>query len=235
MEREQNRTRSSSPGRRPPARQAPGRGTDRNTGGRTSGGRNQGRKKSRTKLSLPMIGIIAAAAALLVLAVILVRGCGSTHKSAVNVSRALVEAEFDGSVSKMKDCYGIEGEIPGDLQKDMNASIDYLKAHGAKSVSIKNSGLLFERTDYSYVYVYYTLDLENGQAYPCIETFMVEKLDGKFYVLTPAKITDEMSLEAVDAYKKFMTSDVYKDYTKEYETFIKKNPGYEDKIAGKLA
>lgn len=32
----------------------------------------------------------------------------------------------------------------------------------------------------------------------------------------------------------FMNTDVYKDYTKAYEVFIKKNPGYEDKISSKL-
>ena len=31
-----------------------------------------------------------------------------------------------------------------------------------------------------------------------------------------------------------LSSDLYKDYAKEYDTFIRKNPGYEDKIAGKL-
>ena len=31
------------------------------------------------------------------------------------------------------------------------------------------------------------------------------------------------------------TKDVYKDYAKAYEKFIKKNPGYEDKISGKIS
>ena len=31
----------------------------------------------------------------------------------------------------------------------------------------------------------------------------------------------------------FMKTDAYKTYTKAYETFIKKNPGYEDKISEK--
>ena len=31
-----------------------------------------------------------------------------------------------------------------------------------------------------------------------------------------------------------MTTKTYTDYTKAYEVFLKKNPGYEDKIAGKL-
>jgi hypothetical protein len=43
-----------------------------------------------------------------------------------------------------------------------------------------------------------------------------------------------MSSAAAEAYAKFMETDLYKDYAKEYDTFIRKNPGYEDKIAGKL-
>ena len=45
---------------------------------------------------------------------------------------------------------------------------------------------------------------------------------------------EEMSSAAAEAYAKFMETDLYKDYAKEYDTFIRKNPGYEDKIAGKL-
>ena len=31
-----------------------------------------------------------------------------------------------------------------------------------------------------------------------------------------------------------MTTDTYKEYTKAYDVFIKKNPGYEDKITTKI-
>ena len=63
---------------------------------------------------------------------------------------------------------------------------------------------------------------------------MVEKKDKKYYVLTSSKITEDMSKQAATDYAKFMTTDSYKNYTKAYNTFIKKNPGYEDKIANKL-
>ena len=35
-------------------------------------------------------------------------------------------------------------------------------------------------------------------------------------------------------YAEFMTTDTYKEYTKAYDVFIKKNPGYEDKITTKI-
>ena len=77
--------------------------------------------------------------------------------------------------------------------------------------------------------------LKNKQEYPCIATYMVKEKDNKYYVFAPSEITEEMSQAAADEYAKFMTTDTYKGYTVAYDTFIKKNPGYEEKIAGKLA
>ena len=50
----------------------------------------------------------------------------------------------------------------------------------------------------------------------------------------PSEISDKISQQAAKDYQKFMTTKTYTDYTKAYEVFLKKNPGYEDKIAGKL-
>ena len=44
-----------------------------------------------------------------------------------------------------------------------------------------------------------------------------------------------MRTQAASDYAKFMATDTYKEYTKAYDTFIKKNPGYEEKIAGKVS
>ena len=63
---------------------------------------------------------------------------------------------------------------------------------------------------------------------------MIGKQDKQYYVLAPSQITDDMRTQAADAYAEFMKTDVYKTYTKEYDTFIKKNPGYEQKIADSL-
>ena len=58
---------------------------------------------------------------------------------------------------------------------------------------------------------------------------MTEKKDGKYYVMSPSEITDDLRNQAADDYAKFMTADSYKTYTKAYNVFIKKNPGYEEK------
>ena len=63
---------------------------------------------------------------------------------------------------------------------------------------------------------------------------MVEKQGKKYYVMSPSEITDELRNQAATDYAEFMTTDAYKSYTKEYNVFMKKNPGYEEKIANKL-
>ena len=52
--------------------------------------------------------------------------------------------------------------------------------------------------------------------------------------MTPSEITDDLSKQAATKYADFMNTQAYKDYTTAYDKFIKKNPGYEEKIAAKL-
>ena len=78
------------------------------------------------------------------------------------------------------------------------------------------------------------MKLKKDKAYPKVETYLVKK-DKKKYDVMPAKeITSEMSQEAADAYKTFMTTDVYKEYQKSHEAFLLKNPSFEEELAMKL-
>ena len=99
---------------------------------------------------------------------------------------------------------------------------------------IEKCDKLSENDKYTYVYIFYNLVLENEQEYPCVGTYMVEKQGKKYYVMSPSEITDELRNQAATDYAEFMTTDAYKSYTKEYNVFMKKNPGYEEKIANKL-
>lgn len=160
--------------------------------------------------------------------------CGVSHKSPEGVVKSLIESYVDGKESKIKDCYGVKKDIEKTLQAEIDATIKYFKAHNASKVNIEKCDILSENKNYAYTYITYNLVLENNQEYPCITTYMVGKEDNKYYVLPPSEITEEMSKQAATDYAKFMTTDIYKDYTKAYDTFIKKNPGYEEKIAGKV-
>lgn len=173
--------------------------------------------------------IIAAAALTLGMT-----GCGVSHKSPEGVTESLIKAYADGKEKRVKDCYGQKKNTEDSLQAEIDATIDYFDAHNVKDLEIKDCDTLSEGKDYTYVYITYDLKLDNGQLYPCVGTYMVGKNEKDYNILPPSKITDEMRTQAAADYVKFMTTDTYKQYNKDYDTFIKKNPGYEDKIAGKL-
>lgn len=181
--------------------------------------------------------IIIGVSVLVVLLLVIfgLKGCGVSHKSPEGVVKSLIKSYADGNENRIKDCYGAKKDTEKALQQEIDATIKYFKAHNTKKVEIQECDILSESEKYTYVYVNYGLVLENEQVYPCISTYMTNKQDGKYYVLPPSKVTDDMRQQAAGDYAKFMTTNTYKNYVKEYETFIKKNPGYEDKIAGKLS
>lgn len=161
-------------------------------------------------------------------------GCGVSHKSPEGLTESLIEAYVDGKEKQIKDCYGQKKDTEKNLQAEIDATIKYFDAHKVAKLEIEDCDVLSENNNYTYVYITYNLVLENEQEYPCVSTYMVGKEDKSYYILPPSKITDEMRSQAAADYAKFMTTDTYKNYSKTYDTFMKKNPGYEDKIAGKL-
>ena len=181
--------------------------------------------------------VLAAAAVLIVLILVIVfaaRGCGVSHKTPEKVVRTLVEAYTSGNTGKAKKCYGVS-KADDNLQQEMDATVKYYKAFDADKTEITQCNQIYQNGKITYMYVIYDLVLKNGQSYPCIGTYMVQKKDdGKYYVMTPSEITDDMSKQAASKYAEFMNTQAYKDYTTAYDKFIKKNPGYEEQIAAKL-
>lgn len=206
---------------------------------------NKRRKPSKKKTAgiklklpgkLPDIRVILGAAVIIVLVIVLVlafRGCGVSHKTPEKVVRALVESYVNGDERKIRNCYGVK-KADDNLQKEITATINYFQAYSPKKVETDDCGVIYEDGNYTYVYIVYSLIQDNEQSYPCISTYMTEKKDNKYYVLPPSEITDELSMQAAEQYASFMQTDAYKDYVTAYETFTKKNPGYEEKIASKL-
>ena len=175
-------------------------------------------------------------AGVLVLLTLCVAGCGGvSHKSPEKVTEELIQSYVDGKESKVKDCYNQKDNTEADLQTEITATLNYFKAHNPKKVSVQNCEILSENDKYAYVYITYNLVLEDDQEYPCVGTYMVGKQDKTYYIMAPSQITDDMRTQAASDYAKFMATDTYKEYTKAYDTFIKKNPGYEEKIAGKVS
>jgi hypothetical protein len=171
---------------------------------------------------------------LVVLLVFGMTGCGVSHGSPEGVVKSLIKSYAKGKEKKVKDCYGAKSDTSEELQAEIDATIQYMDVHDMEKVKIVDCDILSENDSYAYVYITYNFVLEDEQEYPCISTYMVTKTDRKYYVVPPAEVTEEMSAQAVLDYQEFMNSDAYKEYRRSYDTFIKKNPGYEEKIAEKL-
>ena len=178
--------------------------------------------------------VTSAVAVLLLLVIFGVRGCGVRQSSPKAVVESLIKSYAKGKEKDSLKCFGIKNPTE-DLKEEITASIQYFEAHGAKSVNIEQCGVLSEGKSYIYTYIIYKFKLENGQEYPCISTYMVNKVKNKYCIVPTASVTAEMSQQAVKDYAEFMKTDLYKEYVRDYETFTKKNPGYEEKIAGKMS
>ena len=171
---------------------------------------------------------------IVLLSMFVMSGCGVSHKTPEGVVTALIESYAEGKEKNVRDCYGVKKDEDKNLEKQIDATIQYFQAHNASKVEIQSCEILSEKENYTYVYITYNMILDKEEKYPCIATYMVGKEGKKYYVLSPENITEEMSKDAAEEYAEFMKTDTYKDYTTEYDKFIKKNPGYEEKIAGKL-
>ena len=72
-------------------------------------------------------------------------------------------------------------------RNEIDATLKYFAAHNPTKVKVEQCDILSENGDYTYVYIIYNLVLENDQEYPCVGTYMTEKKDGKYYVMSPSR------------------------------------------------
>ena len=209
-------------------------GSSKSTSPRTS----RSKKKSRSrKMDIP-VQYIAGGAVLVVLLIVIifaVKSCGVSHKTPERVVKALIESYESGNEKKVKKCYGVD-KVDDNFQAEIDATIKYFAAHSPQKIQINKCDKISQDGNYAYIYITYDLVLKNGQSYPCISTYMTQKKDdGKYYILAPSEITNDINKQAAEKYALFMKTDAYQEYTVAYDKFIKKNPGYEEKIASKLS
>ena len=191
-------------------------------------------KYSNKKLNFVHVATLAGVILILLVIILAARGCGGTsHRTPEGLMEGYIKAAVAGKDKKMQECYGTD-KISDEAKTEISSTVKYFQAHGAKDVNIDSCDAISESKNYTYVYIRYNLVLQNDQEYPCISTYLVKVQDKKYYLYSPAEISDEISQQAAADYQKFMTTKTYTDYTKAYEVFLKKNPGYEDKIASKL-
>lgn len=161
-------------------------------------------------------------------------GCGVNTKSPEGVVKSLFEACVKGKVSKAMRCYGLEEDEDEVTKEDIEATIAYFKAHEADRIELQECDVIEEFDGYSYVYITYEFQMDKNKTYPAVSTYLTGQKDKKYYVLPSKDIDDELKEKTSEAYQKFMKSDAYKEYTKQYDAFMTKYPGYEEKVAGKL-
>lgn len=191
-------------------------------------------KYSNKKLNFVHVATLAGVILILLVIILAARVCGGiSHRTPEGLVESYIKAAVEGKDKKMQECYGVD-KISDEAKTEISSTVKYFQAHGAKDVNIDSCEAISESKNYTYVYIRYNLILQNDQEYPCISTYLVKVQDKKYYLYSPAEISDEISQQAAADYQKFMTTKTYTDYTKAYEVFLKKNPGYEDKIAGKL-
>ena len=191
-------------------------------------------KYSNKKLNFVHVATLAGVILILLVIILAARGCGGiSHRTPEGLMGGYIKAAVAGKDKKMQECYGTD-KISDEAKTEISSTVKYFQAHGAKDVNIDSCDAISESKNYTYVYIRYNLVLQNDQEYPCISTYLVKVQDKKYYLYSPAEISDEISQQAAADYQKFMTTKTYTDYTKAYEVFLKKNPGYEDKIASKL-
>lgn len=185
-------------------------------------------------LNIRLIGIVVAVVVVVLALVLGIKGCSIKQNTPQNVVKSMIENTFKGKVKKVKSCYDLENSNVDQLDKEIAAQKKYFDVHGAKKVEIVDCGVLYDSDAYSYVYITYNLVLEDDQKYPCVGTYLVTNKENKYYIIPSSNITEEMSDIATEQYNEFTKGRAYKTYLTTYDTFIKKNPGYEDKIADKM-
>lgn len=208
-------------------------GSSKSTSPKTS----KSKKKSRSrKMDIP-VQYIAGGVVLIVLLIVIifaVRSCGVSHKTPERVVKTLIESYESGNENKIKKCYGVT-KADDNLQAEIDANIKYFAAHSPEKIQINSCDKIYQDGNYAFMYITYDLVLKDGQSYPCISTYMTQKKDdNKYYILAPSDVTNDMNKQAAEKYALFMKTDAYQQYTVAYDKFIKKNPGYEEKIASKL-
>ena len=92
----------------------------------------------------------------------------------------------------MQECYGAD-KISDEAKQRFHPRSNNFQAHGAKDVNIYSCEAISESKNYTYVYIRYNLVLQNDQEYPCISTYLVKVQDKKYYLYSPAEISDEIS------------------------------------------
>lgn len=186
-------------------------------------------------------GILLSMTAVVVL--LSLGGCGTkvNTKSPEKITKSLIEAYTKTDEDAVKKCFGVEkkDKVSSELKAEIKHYMTLFEAYDAKSVKFTKCESLGSFNGYELVYAIYTLKKEDSESkttleIPCLSVYYVQNDNKKYSIVQAKDVTDEMSENSKKEFQKFMKTDEYKTYVKDYKQFTRKNPSYEEELTNLL-
>lgn len=186
-------------------------------------------------------GILLSMTAVIVL--LSLGGCGTkvNTKSPEKITESLIEAYTKTDEDAVKKCFGVDkkDKVSSELKTEIKHYMKLFEAYDAKSVKFTKCESLGSFNGYELMYAIYTLKKEDSESkttleIPCLSVYYVQNNNKKYSIVQAKDVTEEMSENSKKEFQKFMKTDEYKTYEKDYKQFTRKNPSYEEELTNLL-
>ena len=186
-------------------------------------------------------GILLSMTAVIVL--LSLGGCGTkvNTKSPEKITKSLIEAYTKTDENAVKKCFGVDkkDKVSSELKTEIKHYMTLFEAYDAKSVKFTKCESLGSFNGYELMYAIYTLKKEDSESkttleIPCLSVYYVQNNNKKYSIVQAKDVTEEMSENSKKEFQKFMKTDEYKTYEKDYKQFTRKNPSYEEELTNLL-
>mgnify|MGYP004517095825 FL=1 len=186
-------------------------------------------------------GILLSMTAVIVL--VSLGGCGTkvNTKSPEKITKSLIEAYTKTDEDAVKKCFGMDkkDKVSSELKTEIKHYMTLFEAYDAKSVKFTKCESLGSFNGYELMYAIYTLEKEDSESkttleIPCLSVYYVQSDNKKYSIVQAKDVTEEMSENSKKEFQKFMKTDEYKTYEKDYKQFTRKNPSYEEELTNLL-
>lgn len=186
-------------------------------------------------------GILLSMTAVIVL--LSLGGCGTkvNTKSPEKITKSLIEAYTKTDEDAVNKCFGMDkkDKVSSELKTEIKHYMTLFEAYDAKSVKFTKCESLGSFNGYELMYAIYTLKKEDSESkttleIPCLSVYYVQNNNKKYSIVQAKDVTEEMSENSKKEFQKFMKTDEYKTYEKDYKQFTRKNPSYEEELTNLL-
>ena len=186
-------------------------------------------------------GILLSMTAVIVL--LSLGGCGTkvNTKSTEKITESLIESYTKTDEDAVKKCFGVDkkDKVSSELKTEIKHYMTLFEAYDAKSVKFTKCESLGSFNGYELMYAIYTLKKEDSESkttleIPCLSVYYVQNNNKKYSIVQAKDVTEEMSKNSKKEFQKFMKTDEYKTYEKDYKQFTRKNPSYEEELTNLL-